>query len=111
MSITNKRKIIKALCIYHIHHKHQQDNQKTPDYIRKINISRPIDGEFHLLVKELREMDQELFFKYFRMNSQRFDQLLLLIKSKIDHNYTHQIPISAAERLAITLRILATGDS
>ena len=57
-------------------------------------------------------MDQELVFKYFRMNSQRFDQLLLLlIKSKIDHNYTHQIPISAAERLEITLRILATGDS
>ena len=59
-------------------------------------------------------MNQELFFEYFRMNSQRFDQLLLLlIKSKIDHNYTHQIPISAAERLAIiiTLRILATDDS
>ena len=56
-------------------------------------------------------MDQELFFKYFQMNSQRFDLWLLLIKSKIDHNYTHQIPISAAERLEITLRILATGDS
>ena len=37
------------------------------------NISRQIDGEFHLLLQDLREMDQELFFKYFRMNSQRFD--------------------------------------
>ena len=52
---------------------------KTRDYIRKINklISRPIDGEFHLLIQNLREVDQELFFKYFRMNSQRFNQLLL----------------------------------
>ena len=53
--------------------------QNTRDYIRKINISRPIDGEFHLLVQlvqDLREVDQELFFKYFRMNSQRFNQLL-----------------------------------
>ena len=50
--------------------------QHTRDYILKINISRPIDGEFHLLVKDLREIDQELFFKYFLMNSQRFDQLL-----------------------------------
>ena len=29
----------------------------------------------------------------------------------IIHNYTHQISISAAERLKITLQILATGDS
>ena len=50
--------------------------QNIRDYIRKINKSRPIDGEFHLLVQDLREMDQELFFKYFRMNSQRFNQLL-----------------------------------
>ena len=73
------------------------------DYISIIHISRPIDGEFNLLLQDLREMDQELFFKYFRMNSQRFDQLLLLllIKSKIYHNYTHQIPISSAERLEI----------
>ena len=46
--------------------------QKSRDYIRIINISRPIDGEFHLLLQDLLEMDQELFFKYFRMNSQRF---------------------------------------
>ena len=66
--------------------------KNTRGYIRIINISRPIDGEFHLLLQDHREMDQELFFKYFRMNSQRFDQLLLLlIKSKIDHNYTHQV--------------------
>ena len=43
--------------------------QNTRDYIRKINISRPIDGEFHLLVQDLREMDQELFFKYFEFHS------------------------------------------
>ena len=54
-------------------------SKTTRDYICKINklISRPIDGEFHLLVQNLREMDQELFFKYFRMNSQRSNQLLL----------------------------------
>ena len=43
--------------------------------------------------------------------------ILLLIKSKIDHNYIRQIPISAAERLAIIKynnvanTVLATGDS
>ena len=56
--------------------------QNTRDYIRIINISRPIDGEFHLILQDLREMDQELFFKYFRMNSQRFDPLLLLLLIK-----------------------------
>ena len=39
-----------------------------------------------------------------------------MIKSKIDQNYTRQIPISAAERLAIinykvANTVLATGDS
>ena len=57
--------------------------QNTRDYIRIINISRPVVGEFHLLLQDLREMDQELFFKYFRMNSQRFDQLLLLLTDYI----------------------------
>ena len=61
-------RIVYKLCI----------SKNTRDYICRINISRPIDGEFHLLVQDLREMDQELlFFKYFWMNSQQFDQLLL----------------------------------
>ena len=69
--------IIAEFCIIRIVNKLCISKKKTRDYIRKINISRPIDGEFHLLVQDLREMDQELlFFKYFRMNSQRFDQLL-----------------------------------
>ena len=58
-------------------------------------ISRPIDGEFHLLLQDLREMDQELFFKYFQINSQRFDHLLLLMfKSKIDQLYSSNSNIS-----------------
>ena len=68
--------IIAELCIIRTVYK-MCISKTTRDYIRKINISRPIDGEFHLLVQDLREMDQELlFFKYFCMNSQRFDQLL-----------------------------------
>ena len=77
--------------------------QNTRDYIRKINISRPIDGEFHLLVKRSSRNGPGIIFQVF---SNEFTAIwsitiLFLIKSKIDHNYTRQIPISAAERLAI----------
>lgn len=56
-------------------------------------------------------MDPETHFSYFRMSKARFDDLLNRIKDRISHNSTHALPISAAQRLAVTLRILATGDS
>ena len=36
-------------------------------------------GEYHTLVKEMRENDHESFYKYFRMTPERFYHLLLLV--------------------------------
>ena len=40
-------------------------------------------GEFHNLIPELRAADREYFFRYFRMNPERFDHLLELVGDKI----------------------------
>uniref|UniRef100_A0A667XQW4 DDE Tnp4 domain-containing protein n=1 Tax=Myripristis murdjan TaxID=586833 RepID=A0A667XQW4_9TELE len=40
-----------------------------------------------------------------------FDELLSLVEPHIQHSNTHTQPISSAERLAVTLRFLATGMS
>ena len=44
------------------------------------------------------------------MTPQRFDILLKLVEPFITHNGPRK-PISPAERLAVTLRFLSTGDS
>lgn len=79
--------------------------------MRKINLAQKISGEFHLLIHDFRTLDYERHYQYFRMDYIRFDNLLSLIQPFLQHKSTHRIPISPAERLAITLRYLATGDS
>ena len=45
------------------------------------------------------------------MSPERFDHLLSLMREKLARKYHIRAPISPEERLAVTLRYLATGDS
>ncbi|KAJ8046482.1 Protein ALP1-like [Holothuria leucospilota] len=45
----------------------------------------------------------------FRMNPTRFQNLLEKIGARLHHKKTHRDPIGPAERLAVTLKFLATG--
>ncbi|KAJ8417464.1 hypothetical protein AAFF_G00286910 [Aldrovandia affinis] len=68
-------------------------------------------GEYHRLVQELR-LDGERFQRYFRLDRAQFDELLTRVGPRITRLDTNwRSPISAAERLAICPRYLATGDS
>ena len=52
------------------------------------------------------------FYRYLRMSPERFDALLGLVEPLISKQRTNfREPISAAERLSVTLRSLATGES
>ena len=80
--------------------------------MRKINIKRSKKGEYHALIQEMRLSDQESFYKYFRITPARFDELLRIVGPEITRQHTNfRSPISPGERLAVTLRFLATGDS
>nr|XP_054591353.1 uncharacterized protein LOC129155158 [Nothobranchius furzeri] len=59
----------------------------------------------------MREIDDEKHYNYFRMSSSAFDELLRRIETLISHRRTHSAPISSSQRLAVTLRFLATGCS
>ncbi|XP_053177190.1 putative nuclease HARBI1 [Scomber japonicus] len=59
----------------------------------------------------MRSIDPEKHHQYFRMSAAKFDDLARRISMKIAHQRTHQAPISVEERLAVTLRYLATGAS
>ncbi|KAK0132744.1 Protein ANTAGONIST OF LIKE HETEROCHROMATIN PROTEIN 1 [Merluccius polli] len=50
-------------------------------------------------------------FQYFRMSAGAFDDLLRRVAPHIQHKPSHSAPVSVAERLAVTLRYLATGMS
>lgn len=81
-------------------------------YVRKLNRRRQENGEFNTLVKEMTiQHDDEIFFRYFRMTPARFDSLLEKVAPVIAHAATHESPVSCRERLSVTLRILASGNS
>ena len=65
------------------------------------------------MLNEWRVTDREYFFRYMRMNPERFNHLLSLVQVKIykRRNTRFRDSIPAAERLAATLRFLATGDA
>ena len=55
--------------------------------------------------------DNEYHFKYFRMTHRRFDKLVQRLSPYLKRAKTHANPVGDIERVAVTLRILATGDS
>ncbi|XP_065310438.1 uncharacterized protein [Dermacentor albipictus] len=88
-----------------------RQKRKRTMYIRELFEKRPQLSDYHHLVQELRQVDPEYHFKYFRMTKAKFDHLLSLVYERILHAPKHRRPIRPAERLAVTLRFLATGAS
>ncbi|XP_065069253.1 putative nuclease HARBI1 [Rhopilema esculentum] len=69
-------------------------------------------GAYQNLVQELASEDKPMYQRYFRLNEDLFKSLLAKVRPMIQRKDTHmRKSISAAERLAVTLRYLATGES
>lgn len=67
-------------------------------------------GHYHTLVPQMRLHDHDSFIKFFRMTPEKFDLLLSYVGPIITKSSKWRKPISAGERLAITLRFLASGE-
>ena len=81
-------------------------------WVRDMLKRRQQYSQYHSLVKELELFDREYFFKYLRMSPERFEHLVKLVSPYIKKKECRsRKPLSPAERLVITLRFLATGDS
>ncbi|RVE67428.1 hypothetical protein OJAV_G00102880 [Oryzias javanicus] len=98
-----------ALVYLYLNNKRRRRQAHRRVWVHKIN-QRRFD-EFHRLLQELR-LDGSLFQRSFGLTTPQFDDLLSRIGARITHQDTnYRRSISAAERLSICLRYLATGDS
>ena len=71
--------------------------------------ARCVHGAYHALMQEL---DHKSFHNFLRMNNSSFELLLSKIAAQITRQDTNmRLSIPPEERLAVTLRYLATGES
>ena len=69
-------------------------------------------GAFVNIFNELYVSDHEGFRRFMRMDQKQFNELTDLISAEIEKQYNKmRKPISPKERLALTLRYLATGET
>ncbi|KAM3930911.1 uncharacterized protein RB166_004391 [Leptodactylus fuscus] len=80
-------------------------------WVHPLNIKRPSSGSFAMLYQELR-LFPDKFAKFLRMTPEAFDRLLGMLADHLHRqDTTMRKAISPTERLVITLRFLATGES
>lgn len=113
-----KRKALKTILLV-LCMDEEDENQPPAKKARNAWVSpwvnkRKTDGCYQKLLKELQSVDEQkhLYRNFFRMDEGNFNELLNLVApiiAKEDTVMRKSIP--AAERLALTLRFLATGDS
>lgn len=100
--------------LYHLEEKEVAKKKKVKRLIwtRPWIQNRLVHGAYHALIQELKDDDPRGFKNFLRMDIQSFyelrDKVTPLI-SKQDTNMRLSIP--AEERLALTLRWLATGNN
>ena len=72
--------------------------------------NRESQGAFHQLMKEISLIDTSSYRNFVRMDATTFEELLTMISPRIHRqNTVMRKAICPGERLAITLRFLATG--
>ena len=107
--------IIVSLCIIIIASAVQRiQRRKRPrkKWVRAWIQRRRKHGAHHALMQELSAEDPEGFRNFLRMDTKDFQELLRKVTPLIQRQDTNmREAISSSERLSITLRYLATGDS
>lgn len=100
--------LIVIISVYYIMRKRRSFRWINREYwVRPINMRRSNQGDFNHLFQEMKD-DPHMFFRYTRMSVCVFNQLLKIMRPFLTKtNHRALIP---EQRLAVTLRYLATGD-
>ena len=86
----------------------EEQKRRGPDrqWIRR----RYAKGAYENICKELAAEDKSSITKFMRMTYKSFQTLIDIVSSKIVKKSTKIITIPVAQRVALTLRFLATGE-
>ncbi|XP_071050721.1 uncharacterized protein [Onthophagus taurus] len=94
---------------YYIRKRSRNKNRRRY-HVHPIIAQRQLQGEFSTLYSKLREHEDK-FFDYFRMSIRCFDELVAKFEENIKRQNMFRAPVSPTERVAVTLRFLATGQT
>ena len=100
--LTKQDHLIRLLAMSRLSQRARKRSRKY--YVRPLHQNRPVDGIFARQLLPMRVLDTEWHKTWYRMSRDSFDELLELVRGKIEKKPTHRHPISAEERLALTLR-------
>ena len=105
------RRVAAAACIIAILiAKRRRKRRNRRVWTRKWILNRNNYGAYHQLLKELQMGDESSYKNFLRMDIDSFQSILALIAPEITYRDTHlRKAIPPGERLALTLRFLATG--
>ena len=109
--LSRKKKLAIALAssIFVTHHLYRP-TAKTREWCKSFIKQHDDQGAYNNLLKELELGDEVNYRKFLRMDVRQFNELGMLIGNSIRKQTTHfRAAICCKERLAITLRFLATG--
>nr|XP_034838202.1 uncharacterized protein LOC117994402 isoform X2 [Maniola hyperantus] len=99
---------VRRICVAYILYKRR--NKKTRVHVDPFLENRLLAGAFVTRFGKL-QINERKFKNYFRMSIRSFDELLCKIENKLQKSSLRRITIQPIERLAITLRYLATGNT
>ena len=112
VDVTMGRAACAAVIIALIIRKRQRRRRKRSIWVREWIRRRHKYGAYHQLMRELQAMDVSSYRNFVRMNASTFETLLTKVAPLIarkDTNMRDAIP--PGERLAVTMRFLATGEN
>lgn len=96
--------------LYLLKNRRKRNKAKKRLYVRTVNRTRQVTGKYANLIKRFWLFDPERHFEAFRMSVEQFDELLAMMEPDLTKLNRHKLPISAAERLYMTIDFLSTGS-
>ena len=105
--------LVSKLCMtIYLWQRGKKKHKKRHFWIRKFYNERKLKGKYNTHFKDLKLYDHEIIFRYFRTSPSTFEKLLKIVAPDITKTETKMCEsVCAQERLAITIRYLATEDA